>query len=527
MIMPVRVVVVDDAPKDLLLIGTALTAAGIPISPHWYDREEISVDKRLKPPPPAGGYVHIRLLISDLNLDEIPATQELATVLGPVIIALRQLVGGQTGPYVLVFWTGTSHKVEDIRSALLPRLAALNIPEPFAIEEINKAEFVTFTLDPAIKPDPLIPLYRHAHDHAAALKTKIGELLAKHGMLNMLTQWEARASVAAGAAINGIFAAAKVDDPKNASASLTRISALISRETVGSDLARQEPARAFDAAMVDLLIDHFGRSVTDTSYRKLAVESLGSALKKEPYPAPGRSTVAALNSRFQLDTNVNGIRFRDRGAVISLEIAKQHELSIIPAAFMWDDFFWRPSKSESSRQKRREKEISIAITKQLPDDAGMQAKISAAFDKIGAEKKKELKARYDTFKKDVAAIEAKVTWVLVEIGADCDHAQGKTRTLRFVLAAQYPANFDEYVYSPEGQLRNGALRKLGPFQDKSGEFNLLVSFKRFVTWQLVQQGPEPSIPVLYRLRKSVVDELLHRYASWSSRAGIVEFVVTE
>lgn len=38
MIMPVRVVVVDDAPKDLLLIGTALTAAGIPISPHWYDR---------------------------------------------------------------------------------------------------------------------------------------------------------------------------------------------------------------------------------------------------------------------------------------------------------------------------------------------------------------------------------------------------------------------------------------------------------------------------------------------------------
>jgi hypothetical protein len=214
--------------------------------------------------PPAGGYEHIRLLISDLNLDEIPATQELATVLSPVITVIQQLVGTQQGPYILVFWTGTSHKIEDIRTTLLPRLGVLGIPEPFAVEEVAKAEFATFTLDPTSKPDPLIPMYRHAHD---------------------------------------------------------------------------------------------------------------------------------------------------RGAVISLDVAKQHELSIDPTQFMWDDFFWRPSKAESGRQKKREKEMVAAITGQFPDDADMQKKVNAAFEKVSAEKKKILKHRYDTFKQGVAAVEAQVAFL--------------------------------------------------------------------------------------------------------------------
>lgn len=527
MLMPVRAIVVDDVPTDLLVIGTALAAAGIPIVSHWYDRSEVNINKRLQPAPPTGGYEHIRLLISDLNLDEVSASQELAVVISPVLTAIRQLLAKSNGPYMLIFWTGTSHKIEDIRAIVLERLSAMELPQPFAVEGLSKA---SFTVTAGQGPDALVPLYQQAHGHAANLRAQIDGLLVKHSMLNMLSQWEARASVAASAATNGIFSAAKIDGPSDVSQSLTRIAALISREAIGADLAKLEPAKAFDAAMIDLLVDHFGRSVSEPGYRVLAASSLQNALKNQDSLTPSKATMAGLNTRFQLDTNTQGVRFRDRGAVISLEAASKgghQQLAIDPKQFMWTDFFWRPGKKESGRQKKLDDEIREAISAQFSGDSKVREQVDSAFDRVRTGRRTVLKARYDYFKANEEPIAEAVKWVLIEIGADCDHAQGKTRTLRFVLAAQYRTLFNEYVRGPDGEPRNAALRKLGPFQDADGEFYLLVSYKRFVTWQLVDKVKDPSIPVMYRLRKSVVDELLHRYANWSSRAGIVEFVVTD
>lgn len=526
MIMPVRAVVVDDEPQDLLLIGTALTAAGIPAASHWYDRQEFNIDNRLQPPQPEEGYEHIRLLISDLNLEEVPPTRDLAAVIGPVVDAIRKLVAKKSGPYILIFWTGTAHTVDSIREMLPSRLEAIGVPQPFAIEGISKEGLLTFD---STTSGPLIGMFKQAQESAPRLKIKIGEILAKHGMLNMLTQWEARASIAASGSTNGIFDAARVDDPRDLSASLTRIAALISREAVGLDLAKPDPAKAFDAAMIDLLVDHFGRSVSNDDYRKLAELSLGTAIGARTTPTSGDKTLATLNSRFQLDFNTKGVLFRHRGAVISLGSAQKHEpkLAIDPILFMWDDFFLKPQKDEPSRQKKLARGLTDRILAQFDDNPSIKADITAAVNKLRAETKRSLKDRYETFKQQRACIEAKVEWVLVEIGADCDHAQGKTRTLRFVLGAKYRPSFNEYVRNPEGLYRNGAIRNLGPFLDSEGQFSLLLSLKRFVTWQLIDGGKDPEIPVLFRLRKSVVDELLHKYASWSSRAGIIEFAIGE
>jgi hypothetical protein len=62
---------------------------------------------------------------------------------------------------------------------------------------------------------------------------------------------------------------------------------------------------------------------------------------------------------------------------------------------------------------------------------------------------------------------------------------------------------------------------LGPWKVNDAATFLLVSCRRFWTWQ--RREPPPVDAIRYRLRASVVDKLLHRYSAWSSRPGIVEF----
>lgn len=105
---PIRAVVVDDDPEHLMLFTAGLAAAGIPCTAHWYDKDDLDPDAKLKPSPPAGGYPHLRVIFSDLNLEEVSAVGEIATVIGPAIETIRRLVGGGDSPYLLVFWTVTS-----------------------------------------------------------------------------------------------------------------------------------------------------------------------------------------------------------------------------------------------------------------------------------------------------------------------------------------------------------------------------------------------------------------------------------
>jgi gamma-glutamylcyclotransferase (GGCT)/AIG2-like uncharacterized protein YtfP len=62
---------------------------------------------------------------------------------------------------------------------------------------------------------------------------------------------------------------------------------------------------------------------------------------------------------------------------------------------------------------------------------------------------------------------------------------------------------------------------LGPWTLEGEERWLLVSCRRFWTWQ--DRKPHAKSKVKYRLRAPIVEKLLHHYASWHSRPGVVEF----
>jgi hypothetical protein len=127
---PIRAVAIDDEPSHLLAITTGLSASGIPCVGYWYDRGS----HQLQPAPPAGGLPYVRLILMDLNLEELAGIPDPANLCGTVMDVLHQIVSKDGGPYLLVFWTQVGTKVEAVKTLLYQRLEG--IPFPLAVLEL-------------------------------------------------------------------------------------------------------------------------------------------------------------------------------------------------------------------------------------------------------------------------------------------------------------------------------------------------------------------------------------------------------
>jgi hypothetical protein len=105
-------------------------------------------------------------------------------------------------------------------------------------------------------------------------------------------------------------------------------------------------------------------------------------------------------------------------------------------------------------------------------------------------------------------------FVLVELGADCDHAQDSARTRRYLLGLEVPVKFFELArFHENNKLRNESLQLLGPWRINGEIVYLLVSCGRFWVWQ--DRNPHAKGQVKYRLRMSIINKLLHQYSAWA------------
>src|SRR5581483_9807807 len=129
---PIRAVAIDDEPSHLLAITAGLSASGIPCMGYWYDRDAHD----LRPEPDKGGLPFLRLVLMDLNLEELGGVPETANLCGTVMNVLRRIVSKDGGPYLLVFWTQVAMKVDEVKTMLYQRLEG--IPAPVAILELPK-----------------------------------------------------------------------------------------------------------------------------------------------------------------------------------------------------------------------------------------------------------------------------------------------------------------------------------------------------------------------------------------------------
>jgi len=524
---PVRAVIVDDTPSHLFNISAGFSAAGIPCTPYWYDRSEISLKKKLKPSPPEGGHEFLRVIFTDLNLDE--STGGIAEAIGAVInVVLAQLIASDGGPYALVFWTGVSFTIDEIRDEINERLKVMDILLPIAIDGIKKGKFLTVPSSDAKGEDVLNRLFNDTFEKDESLKDEVIRILDKHGLLRMLSEWESRAIHAAGKSTNNLFNAAKlgVSDEDDMTSVLQKVSGLIALEVAGKSAALSHTAKAFDAAMLDVLVDSFSQSVSDDKYSKIVENELKDVISSKITIDKSEQIMAKLNTMFHIDRDMQNVCVDDRGVVIDLKDANNIGILIdIDDYCCWEDYFWEPSKGNiSNLSPKISKEMENAFCSEMvkiDDVSNEDAKV--VINGLRKARVDDQQEKFVALSKTKSEFSKTLRWVLVEAGADCDHAQKKSRTLRYLIGVEVNNKFvEDYVYGGNRKtLRNSALELLGPY-DFDGETKyLLVSLKRFVSWQMPLVLPE--IDMVYRLRKNIVDFLLNKYAVWSMRPGKTEF----
>jgi hypothetical protein len=471
---PIRAIAIDDEPSHLLSITTGLSASGIPCMGYWYDRET----HELKPKPDASALRHVRLVFMDLNLEELGGVPETAALTSTVMHVLEQIIPKDAGPYLLVFWTQVGSKVDEVRTILYQRLKG--IPFPLGVLQLAKGPFLVRPPQGQDFNAGLLEFYSELHNNIAGLKKAVEDVVGQDSQLSAMASWEARASEAAAKAVNEIHGCAKGDeaDPSKVTESIRRVLAKIAVASAGKKSAAESPSRALDGGMVDILTDQLGASVDDAGYLDVIGKAIGAAVGAEIAFTDEVRMFAALNTFFHIDTQVGSTKAGERGVVISATPFNKGDLGFKPVEFLTSEFL-QPNEAFPEADRQRLWDLLIEFRR-------------------GAE------------------------FVLVELGADCDHAQDSSRTRRYLLGLEVPVKFFELAQFPGNKkLRSESLQVLGPWIINGGISYLLVSCGRFWTWQ--KNEPHANGKVRYRLRASVINKLLHQYSTWSSRPGIVEF----
>jgi len=467
---PIRAIVIDDKPTHLFAIGAGLAGVGIPCMSYWYNRDTQSLV-----PSPRERHKYVRLVFTDLNLAELGSNPEPQALAAVVEMVLKQIIAEDGGPYVLVFWTEVTGKVPRVRDLLYERLE--DIPHPLSIVELKKAPFLPKKAVGG--QDVEVALQKMFIELAHKLRElgkKVTELSELRDELNIVAEWESRATEAAAGAINEVVSHARRDasDKKHVGDTLKNLLAFIAKSAAGERAAAAEPARALDLGMGEILIDRFSTSVDERAYRQLVADALGPILPTSQHFRDKHRVASALNTFFHVDVNVKGVKSNERGVVIPIgKHLPRSKVGLTHSELLKEEFL-------------------------LP---------------LNSTKQEDLKL-YEALLTDARP-------VLVEVGADCDHAQPKPRSMRYLVGFEVPKQYIAFLVGGRSQrTRSPSLHCLGPWLIADEEIYLIVSTRRFVAWQ---HSRAPAGKVQYRLRTSLVNKLLHDYSSWHSRPGVVEF----
>lgn len=503
LITPVRVVVVDDRPDHLFAIANALAISGIPCVWHLYDNDS----NQLVPAPPKEGYPNIRLIVSDLNIRNVTGGESDAKNLAGILLSevLLPLLPREPCPYGLVLWSNVQVKAEEVGEYITERIdhptstPGDRRPAPLSVGRMDKNKFVS-TLSATGPAAEMKTLMQDAAKGIAQVRDQLNAALVDP-QLRFACAWETRVSLAAASAVNSVYAAAELHAGEATiarSQGLREVLTKLAQEAAGKKDAKDAPARALDDGLVDVFVDSLRATDDEDSYLKIVNDSIGASLAGAP-PTLSPGVRLRMNTELHVETKRSAVVKRAvRGLILGAADDKVIAECVgqkKAGAVIWPEFL-----------------IGVDEFKKAADQA-------AASGDRDADRLVTLHARAVTEKEEVE----KCSHIrLLEIGADCDHAQRKPRTVRLLCALEIPERFAHFIFQPRnsGDLKSDSLLKMGPWSlGGSDPMLLLVSVSRFYVlqdWQLTG-----GLEAKYRLRKPLVDVVLHKYTSHSSRPGYV------
>lgn len=476
---PVRAIAIDNNALELVSIANGLSAQGISCSAHLFDIGA------LVPPAPSGGYEHLRLAFVDINLMDATDLEpkNLASVIST---ALEQAVSKNAGPYCLIFWTSYSEKVDEISPEVKRQLLQKQIPLPSLITHMDKARLVPLTNG---KDADLVNTGLRAHiEKQSELSSQLGEslngIIESSGSIGVASAWETLLAESASAMFRNLYHEAQRMQSNTSESALSDLLSTIAIEAIGQKNAKEDPLAGLTEGLLELVLDHLRASASADYVDEAVRRVLASRIQQGTPELPNR-TVVGLNRLFQTERLRLSSPYR-----ISRGLAIQPDAPLLEAIGLeggWAGFLWRELLHDPARLSRSDPQRAVLLPRK-PE------------------------------------VEKRIRPLLVEVGADCDHAQRKPRSHRFLLAAEVPCDdIESFVRSSAPGRRSpfvsDAIEVLGPWDLDDSSAALVICCKRY--WSLqVNDLPLGCKPVM-RLRGSVVDHLLHRYSTLATRPGFI------
>ena len=456
-----RVAAIDDDEDHLQKIVWGLGKAGFCAIPFRFE------DGQLENPPsqPLDG---LRIVFSDIHLIGGGPNNE-KTHAANIIRCLKKIV--TTGPYVLIFWSQYPEDSAKINDLIQQRASKAGLTPPIGYAAIDKN--TVFNIGAKDGNDEF---------NAGKLRDLILEKIRPFRTLAVATSWEDRVARAAASTTDRLFELVK--SSANAAVDWENLLAFLACEAVGQEAAKEGLTSALDAALLPLLEDQLSlignepAAAADDVQRLLDIVSVVGKCKR-----PAVVENSQLNSSYLIEevTANSLIPMWTRGMVTALG----------------PDFI----NSESFEKAFGRSESALIRQEFAPDDLTPLVAQSARLH-------------------------------IVELGPECDHVQGKVSTHRYLLALLVPAS-DLWAFTIGGKanrkptsssrFRNDSVMDIGKISLSTslpGEWHLLVSCRCFMALA-AKMGIDgkPS----FRLRRALIEEVAHRYATYARRPGVMRF----
>lgn len=460
------VIVLDDVRQELWEISHGLGVCGLPVMPH------LIINGKLERQP-ANPHEGVRVLFTDLHVLG-PAQAKPEQYVSALVNFIQKLIGPSA--YLIVFWSAYPTEAETAWDLLVSRLKTAKADNliPFAYKVLNKEEVKDISSE-----DEEI-----SSQATKNVKKSIEAIFDDFPQLRSFMQWESCVSRAASATSNELISKLNrggfpFTDSGAVKATLKRMS----QEALGFPHAPSSPTKGVYQALIPITQDWLSKEAA-----KGALDGFLDLTTKEKTPLPQEAAdkpkLTSLLNDFFIHSELPNLRPSDRGAVIRL-----------PEGFL------------TNEERGLVQEIGLA-----EKGGDWQTAICVEFAHGFA----------NASPQDQTAYKAKLNPVnvyVVELSADCDYAQDKTRSHRFLLSLFVPTS-DPKPFYQRGQGANDAIYVTPEITLVGVPGRLLISCRIFLTrpYRKVVEGA-----TVTRMRQEVVSEIAHQYATHMRRPGKIAF----
>lgn len=291
-----KFLVVDNEQREIDKISEAFKKLNVPVYTLLYSQAK----------PPEKPYSGIRIAFFDIKLQD--GNDVDIQSITSFVNALKKCISIDNGPFVLIFWSSHTDKINAIKSHITSRIKE-NIPTPILIDCIDK--IVTGS--------------------ESTLKKEIERIISKD-IIKILFDYENKISLAAGKTLKKLFDVVSNEQDTWGNSihfeeNIDLVFSNIANETLGYDNAKMNPLSAIRDGLNPVLVNELNSIDLSGKWRE-KMKSLIESENKNKFKKIDSQHVCKLNSIYHFNFNIDTLTKKTRGVVIQVEMSDVEMISI-------------------------------------------------------------------------------------------------------------------------------------------------------------------------------------------------------